>query len=355
MSTEGNFSIMRNKVRNILVRGTNWVGDAVMTLPTLSAVRQNFPQAKITVLAKPWVEGVYAHCPDVDSTIIFDQQAGFLGSRYAIIKKLRNQRFDLAILLPNSFDAALITFLAGIPWRVGYNTDGRSWLLTHRAMISKEILRVHQVHYYLGILKAIGCSAESSAPRITICDHQRDKANRYLSVKGYSGQEPLLGFNPGAFFGSAKRWFPDRFAAVADRAAKEWGARCIIFGSTHDLPAAREMASRMETSPILAAGETRLDELPGLLSRCLLLVTNDSGLMHMAAAVGVRVIAIFGSTDPKTTAPYGDEHTVIRSQVPCSPCLLRDCPTDHRCMKAISVDDVWQAMVEKMEEIKITR
>ncbi|MEW6381650.1 MAG: lipopolysaccharide heptosyltransferase II [bacterium] len=350
MRGEDRYSIKPDGIRNILVRGTNWVGDAVMTLPAICAIRRNFPQARIMILARPWVQGVYAHCPDIDGTITYDQQGGFLSSRYSVIRKLHHQGFDLAILLQNAFDAALITFLAGIPRRVGYNTDGRTWLLTHRVKISEDILKVHQVYYYLRILEALGLKAERAAPRLAVSDREKDKANQYLRVKGYRGAEPLLGFNPGAIYGSAKRWFADSFAAVADRAARQYGARCIIFGSIHDLPAAREMASRMESSPILAAGETRLEELPGLLSRCSLLVTNDSGLMHMAAASGVAVIAVFGSTDPRTTSPYGDEHTIIYKQAACSPCLRRECPTDHACMKAITVDDVWQAVVEKMRK-----
>jgi heptosyltransferase-2 len=351
VKVEEKFSIKTEKVKNILVRGTNWVGDAVMGLPALAAIRRNFPEARITVLAKPWVRGVYAHCPDIDGIMTFDQQSGFISSRYRMIRQLRDQQFDLAILLQNAFAAALITFLAGIPCRVGYNTDGRSWLLTHKVIMSEEIRKVHQVHYYLGMVESLGWKAKDPTPRLSVSDLEKEKAVRFLAardVRGYRESDFLLGFNPGAFFGSAKRWFPANYAAVADRAAKQYGAKCIIFGSTQDLPAAREMASLMQSSPpILAAGETSLEEVPGLLSLCSLLITNDSGLMHMAAALEVPVIAIFGSTDPRTTSPYGKEHTIIYKQVPCSPCLLRECPEDHKCMKAVTVDDVWQAVLEK--------
>lgn len=352
MNVEAKFSIKTEKVKNILVRGTNWVGDAVMSLPALVAIRKAFPDARITVLAKPWVRGVYAHCPDIDGIMTFKQQSGkqsgFLSTRYHVIRQLRDQRFDMAILLQNAFEAALIAFLAGIPCRVGYNTDGRSWLLTHKVMMSEEIRKVHQVYYYLGMLESLGWKAEDPAPRLIVPPQEKENAVKYLTAKGYRESDFLLGFNPGAFFGSAKRWFPAHYAAVADRAAKQYGAKCIIFGSTQDLPAAREMASRMQSAPpIMAAGETSLEELPGMLSMCSLLITNDSGLMHMAAALEAPVVAIFGSTDPRTTSPYGKEHTIIYRQVPCSPCLLRECPTDHKCMKAITVDDVWQAVVEK--------
>ncbi len=348
MKVEAKFSIKTERVKNILVRGTNWVGDAVMSLPAVAAIRKAFPDARIMVLAKPWVRGVYAHCPDIDGIMTFKQQSGFLSSRYHVIRQLRDQRFDMAILLQNAFDAALIAFLAGIPCRVGYNTDGRSWLLTHKVMMSEEIRKVHQVYYYLGMLESLGWKAKEPAPRLVVPPLEKENAVKYLTAKGYRESDFLLGFNPGAFFGSAKRWFPAHYAAVADRAAKQYGAKCIIFGSTQDLPAAREMASRMQSAPpIMAAGETSLEELPGMLSMCSLLITNDSGLMHMAAALEVPVVAIFGSTDPRTTSPYGKEHTIIYRQVPCSPCLLRECPTDHKCMKAITVDDVWQAVVEK--------
>ncbi|MEW5802158.1 MAG: lipopolysaccharide heptosyltransferase II [bacterium] len=352
---DASFAIKTEKIKNILVRGTNWVGDAVMTLPALAAIRQNFPGARITVLAKPWVQGVYAHCPDIDGIMTFDQQAGFLNSRYyrsryLLIRQLRNQQFDMAVLLQNAFEAALIAFGAGIPCRVGYNTDRRSWLLTHKVRISEEILSVHQVYYYLGMLESLGWTVKEPAPRLLITSREKEKAVRYLTDKGWQEPDLLLGFNPGAFFGPAKRWLPEYYAAVADRAVQHYGAKCIIFGSTSDLPAAREMASRMQSAqPILSAGETGLEELPGLLSMCSLFITNDSGLMHMAAALGIPVIAIFGSTDPRTTSPYGEEHTVIYRRVPCSPCLRRECPTDHKCMKAVTVDDVWQAVVEKQE------
>jgi heptosyltransferase-2 len=196
------------------------------------------------------------------------------------------------------------------------------------------------------MLESLGWKAQDPTPRLDVPCREKEDAVKYLTAKGYQEGDLLLGFNPGAFFGSAKRWFPEHYAAVADRAAKQYGARCIIFGSAQDLPAAREMASRMQSVPIMAAGETRLEDLPGLLSMCSLLITNDSGLMHMAAALEVPVVAIFGSTDPRTTSPYGKEHTIIYKQVSCSPCLLRECPTDHTCMKSVTVDDVWQA-VEK--------
>jgi len=344
-----NQAIRKEEIHRILIRGTNWVGDSVMSLPAIASIRRNFPEAAITILVKPWVQGLYSYCPDIDTVMILDRQRGKLASSYQVIKDLKKQQFDLSILLQNAFEAALLTFLAGIPYRVGYNTDGRSWLLSHSVPVAREILEVHQVHYYLNLMKSLGWETGDCSPRIVIPAKRREEAEHFLRKKGIEKKNLLLGFNPGAFYGSAKCWLPERYAALADKAAQQWGAQNIIFGTAHDMPMVKEMVEHMQTTPFLAVGETSLEELIALISMCSLFITNDSGPMHIAAAIGIPVVAIFGSTDPVTTAPYGNQHTVIRHQVSCAPCLRRVCPKDHQCMELVTTEEVWRVIEEKAQ------
>ncbi|MBW1923296.1 MAG: lipopolysaccharide heptosyltransferase II [Deltaproteobacteria bacterium] len=342
-------------VERILVRATNWVGDAVMTLPALEALRENFPRSLITVLATPWVAPLFMNHPVVDDVMILEKGEGLVGNllRMArIIRAVRRRRFDLAVLFQNAFEAALIAFLGRVPVRVGYNTDARGFLLTHPVPRDASVLGVHQVEYYLSLLHGVGWRARGGDPCLRVPAEEAAWAERALSSAGVGPGVFLVGLGPGAAFGEAKRWPADRFAGVADRAATRWGARVLLFGSPKEAPICRELKERMENPPVDFCGSTSLTEAMALMARCGLFVTNDSGLMHMAAALGVPTVAVFGSTDPEATGPRGPRTAVVRREVACAPCLRRSCPTDFSCMLSVTEDDVWEAMERLKKEIQ---
>ena len=343
--------IDRERVKRLLIRGTNWIGDAVITLPAIAAIRRNFPSAHISILVRPWVADIFRGSPLVDEVIIFDKRGEDKGisGLFSVIKRVRRKEFDLAILLQNAFEAALITFLAGIPERWGYATDGRSWLLTRAVPLSEGIKRKHQVYYYLELLSSLGLETGPPEFHLAPSDEGRKKAEALLSSSGVDFSHPLVGISPGASYGSAKRWYPERFSAVAERLIREFQAEIIIFGGEGEREIAHKVVKNIKGKATDISGMTDLSTLIGALSLLDLLITNDSGPMHLASALSIPVVAIFGPTDPATTSPFGDIHKVVRVPVPCSPCLLRHCPKDHRCMKLITAEMVFAEAAKKLE------
>ncbi len=310
---------------NILVRATNWVGDAVMCLPALAAIRERFPNARITILAKPWVAGLYQREPFTDEVILYDPR-----KRRELVRELRRRRFDCAILLQNALEAALIAFLARIPTRIGYNRDARGFLLTHSIPVPRpgDIPR-HERFYYLELLRRAGIIdrlPESSVIRLTPPPVLRTR---------------IVGVSPGAAYGTAKRWLPERFAEAALRIARERTASIALFGSSDERALCEEIAAALGDHPYRNyAGQTTLAEFINLAAACEVFLTNDSGAMHIASALGVPTVAIFGATDDVGTGPTGANARIVRQKVDCSPCLLRECPIDHRCMTLVTVDRV---------------
>lgn len=330
------------KIKKILIRGTNWIGDAVLTTPALAAVRQKFPDAEISILVKPWVAGLFENSPDIDRIIIYDDKKySRLCGKRKLISDLKKHKFDMAILFQNAFEAAFLTFLAGIPVRYGYNTDGRGMLLTNKIALSDETLKKHQVWYYLDLLMPLGINIEKPELNLKIGNEDKTAALNILKKNRIKKGDLIIGINPGASYGHAKRWFPDRYARLAERLIERYNAKIILFGSKDDKEVAAETASLSSHKLINLAGKTSLSEATALIERCRLFITNDSGLMHIAAALNVSVIAIFGSTSPERTGPYGKGHHIIYKNSECSPCLKRECPTDFKCMELISVDDVY--------------
>ena len=333
-----------NTAKNILIRGTNWIGDAVMTLPAIRAIRNTFPGARISILAKPWVAEIFSICKDIDEVIVFKSPGSHSGiaGKLRLAKELKARKFDTAILLQNAIEAAIITWLAGIPVRCGYNSDARGLLLTHSVQRTEDIRKVHQIHYYLEMVKSLGClSAEASV--------HLHPGNEYqiLSEKIFAehdiGRQPLLiGLAPGATYGPAKRWFPERFAAVGDKLIEDLSAQVLLFGSRKDRKSADLVQQHANHRLINLAGKTNLKEAIAVISRCSLFISNDSGLMHVAGALNIPTVAIFGSTNPVTTSPVGERSVVIYKGASCSPCLKETCPTDFRCMDMISVEEVCQ-------------
>ena len=343
----GRRKIVRSEVKRILIRATNWVGDVVMTLPALEAARKNFPDSIVTVLARPWVMPLFKDHPAVDEVMSFEKGNGFIADlreTARIAGQIRRQRFDLALLFQNAFEAALLTRLGSVRFRIGYNTDGRGPLLTHKVIRTDEVLGGHQVEYYLSLLRAMGWKAESREPRLYVSPGDVERAKELLGLSGVRKGDFIAGLNPGAMFGGAKRWPAERFARVGDWAAEKWGARVIILGSRNETDICNSLCSSMSHGPVNFCGRTSLGEAVGLISLCGFFVTNDSGLMHVAASLGVPTLAIFGSTDPVATGPRGPRTRIIRHETGCAPCLRPECPTDHRCMLSIEAEEVWKEM-----------
>lgn len=341
-------TLSRTSFKRILIRSVNWIGDAVMTLPAIGVIREYFPQAEITVLANPLVSQVFQHHDWVDKVITFDRHGrhkGFFG-RIRLAAEIRQRAFDLAIILPNSLDGAIVPWLAGIPVRLGKKSDGRSLLLTHGFPVALQPDGVHQSMNYLAILSYFGITGAAKEQRLnTTGDEDRAIAARLAEV-GIGDSDIVLGINPGATYGAAKRWYPDRFAAVARRLALELGAKVVITGGPGETAIAADIEQDLAGNCLNLAGKTTVRELMALLKRCNLLITNDSGPMHLAAAFGVPLVAIFGSTDHTTTFPLSNRAVVVREPVACAPCMKRECPTDHICMLSVTADRVVAAATQ---------
>jgi len=349
-----NRPIEKARIKRILIRSTNWVGDAVMTLPALAAVRENFPGAHLTVLAKPWVAPIFEDHPAVDHVLVYEKgntaRAAF-SEMLRVTRLIRKERFDLAILFQNAFEAALLAFVGRVKQRVGYGTDGRGFMLTHGVPRSAQVLNIHQVGYYCEILRGVGWPAEERDPVLHAGDEVRKQAIEFLKSNGIEPLDFLVGLSPGAVFGSAKRWPPERFAQIGDRVAERWGGKVLVFGSRGEKSIGDRVCAAMKHGALNLCGETSLRVAMGIMSLCGFFVTNDSGLMHMAAALGLPTVAIFGSTDHVATGPRGFKTRIVRRAVPCAPCLKQECPTDHRCMLGITPDAVWETMEALRREI----
>ena len=314
----------------ILIRATNWVGDAVMCLPALCAIHERFPQARLTILAKPFVADLYAWQPFAGETILYTPRT--LKEKIDFGLSLRARQFDCAILLQNAFEAALVARLAGIPHRIGYNRDARGWLLTQAVSVPRAgEIPPHQRFYYLEMLRRAG-----------ILDRLPESGAIQLgrpTPAHTSG--PVIGISPGAAYGSAKRWLPERFAEASAQIARARNASIAIFGTKEERALCEQVAGLLTGLPVTNyAGQTTLAQFIELASACELFLTNDSGSMHIASALGIPTVAIFGATDHIATGPTGPLSRVIREPVECSPCLLRECPIDHRCMTAVSASRV---------------
>jgi heptosyltransferase-2 len=345
MKVRSTKKLVIENLENVLVRGTNWIGDVIMTLPAVAALRETLPHARISVLAKPWVAGIYEICSDVDDVIVYwssDVHAGVRG-KCRLAGELRKERFDAAILLQNAIEAAIITWLARIPIRCGYNADGRGLLLTHSVKRTKEIRKVHQINYYLEMMKSLGARWSGEHINITMGDDYHLAAENILNRQHIKSDEIKIGIAPGAAYGPAKMWFADRFAAVADKLVNDFSAHVFLFGSRGDQDVAQYVQSHATNTLINLAGQTTLKEVIALIAQCDLFISNDSGLMHLAGALDIPVVAIFGSTNPVTTSPVGTRSVIVHKEVDCTPCLKKVCPTDFKCMDRITIEDVYNA------------
>jgi lipopolysaccharide heptosyltransferase II len=338
-------------IQRLLIRSTNWIGDAVMTTPAVRAIRKGFPNAHISILAKPWVAPVFENSEHIDRLIIYDGERRHKGlfGKIRLARDLKKYYFDAAILLQNAFEAALIAFLAGIPLRIGYSRDARRLLLTHAIPCTHEIKTKHQTEYYLNILREIGIIQDNRDLYLKLNRGDRFRAEKVLLKQHVSLDDKIIGINPGATYGPAKQWPVDRYAQLADRILAFSGARVIIFGGPGDKTLGQKISRKMRHRPVDLSGKTSLGEAMALIERCELFITNDSGLMHVAAALDVPLVAVFGSTNPVATGPIGPNSKVVQAAVPCSPCLSSECPEGHlKCMDQIDVDRVFDVVKEML-------
>lgn len=373
----------------ILIRGTNWLGDAVMTTPALMRLRERFPKAQITLLCPEKLGGLWLAAPGpgtgnsprptVDETVTFAPGE----SVRAVAKKLRAGYFDLALVLPNSPRSALEVFFAGIPQRIGYARPWRNFFLTSTVGPRRETVKTrkrsiaeirraiagpaaaiansrsqitnplaHQIYEYLHLTAALGANPGPLAPQLTVTEEETEAAKKKFGLQDVS--PPIFGLNPGAEYGPAKRWPVEKFIAAGREIRSRTNCTWLIFGGGGDIPLANQIASGLQDAKSAThnlAGKTSLRELMALFKCCRVVLTNDTGPMHVAAALGTPVVVPFGSTSPELTGPGlpGDtRHRLLKSDAPCSPCFLRECPIDFRCLNGIGVGRVVEAVLQSV-------
>lgn len=378
-------SLKELRPKKILIRSTNWIGDAVMTTPAVHSIRKNFPDAEITMLAVPWVADIFSMSPDVDKLFIYDKKHLYQGNvkgPLKLAKDLKSHHFDAAILLQNAFEAAFVTKMAGIPIRAGFKRDGRGVLLTHGVTISDAIRKKHQVHYYQYLLSELGLDIGPDHLRLPLPDDLLSWARGFVDYWRYrnpvsviEGEQihktiglaelkpmkrdgvfvPVIGFNPGAAFGPAKQWPVEKFAqlaAILSHNYEDSGCIIMVFGTDVDTKAAQEIKEFSVKTPyhvLDMTGKTDLKQAMALIKCCDGFVTNDSGLMHVAAGLDTPSIAIFGSTDHIATGPHSKNAIVVRREMECSPCLQTHCPQGHlKCLESIGSKDVFDDLVEML-------
>jgi len=341
----------------LLIRATNWVGDAIMALPALQVVRKRFPQAHIAILALPYVAQIYDHQGIADELMVYDRRdvhSGIRG-RARLAAALRAKKFDAALLLQNAFDAAWIAWRAAIPERIGYARDARGLLLTKAIPVPKRgEIPAHEKFYYLELLRRAGwLDALPEVPEIALRVDAADarSAEEKLRSLGARAGSLRIAVGAGASYGSAKCWPPDRFASALNQVQRESEADVVLFGTPSETEVASAIQAGLARPALDMTGRTQIAELPALLSRCGAFLGNDSGAMHVAAAVGLPVVAVFGPTDPWGTAPVTPRSTIVQQKPYCSPCFLRRCPTDHRCMTAVTPEMVSKQLFRIVGEV----
>jgi heptosyltransferase-2 len=365
--------------RRVLVRSTNWLGDAVMTTPALMRLREKYPDAHIALLVPEKLADLWANHPTVNETIPFAPGE----SVFSVGNRLRAGNYDLALVFPNSPRSALEVWLAGISQRIGHARPWRNFFLTHvvparaetvkmqkrsigeiRQLVAADVSRrtdrndraftsaatAHQMHEYLHLVAVLGANPEPLTPQLFVTSGEIEAMNKKFDLSKI--KRPLLGLNPGAEYGPAKRWPMEKFIAAASEIQKRTNCTWLVFGGQADVDIANRIESAMASPPSAIwnlAGKTSLPELMALLKICRVLLTNDSGPMHVAAALGTPVVVPFGSTSPELTGPGlpGDpRHRLLKSDAPCSPCFLRECPIDFRCLNGISAERVVEAVLQ---------
>lgn len=335
--------------KRLLISSPTWLGDTLMAVPALREIRRIFGGWHLSVLSRPPLRTIFEACPFIDEVLT---EPGNGSPRFRSAgPRTKRERFDAAVLLQNSFRSAWRVWRWGVGERIGYRTDGRSWLLTQSIQRSSDHLKRHQVFYYLDLVSEIerrmhGRSLvdfERPDLRLSVAGRHRADARSLLRRSGLPAGETYLVLNPGATNSRAKQWLPERFAGVANRLFDERGMTSVLVGTAEERPVADAVLQCALRPVIDLTGRTDLGALMGILSSASVLVTNDTGTSHLGAALGVPTITIFGPTEDFATRPFAENAWVVKKPVACAPCMLRDCPIDHRCMTRITVEDIVQA------------
>jgi heptosyltransferase-2 len=335
------------EIKRVVVRGTNWVGDSIMTIPALRALRRILPEASITLAIRPGAKGIFSDVDFIDDVLVYDRRSAF--SVFGQVREWKRRKFDLVVLFQNAFEAALIPFLAAVPIRLGYATESRQAMLTHPLPLPDWRSSKHEVFYYLYLITALEqllfrtstvCEADPDIS-LSISESRKSEASELLRSHGVNEETSVVAICPGSINSRAKRWPTEAYAALADRLIDD-RRQVVLIGSQDETAVTNEVTSRMRHRPVVLTGKTTLDQITAILGLVDLVVTNDTGPAHIAAALGSPTIVIFGPTNPLTTRPFSPNAEMIRHPPDCAPCMLRDCPIDHRCMTAITVDEVFE-------------
>ncbi len=335
----------------ILVRGTNWIGDAVMQIPALRGLRRVFPDAQLTLHTRAWAQGIFEDADFIDEILTFERSKSKFKDVFTQAKILRERKFDLVVLFPNSFESALTAKLANIKTRIGYGKDARGFLLTDALPIPEWKNQKHEVFYYLNLIaevekKFVGTETVLlNEPQfdLTVRDERKTQARKFLAENGVDLSKTIIALGVGSANSRAKRWQAGSYAKLNDKLQFELKANVVLVGASDELEVSNKVFGMSEKKPIILTGKTSLAEATAILSEIDLLVSNDMGLAHIASAVGTETLVIFGPTNPDTTRPWKAE--IIHKNVECAPCMLRDCPIDHRCMTRISADEVFEKSI----------
>lgn len=343
------------KPKKIIVRMPNWIGDLVMATPVLMDLRKAFPEAHITAMSRTPLCDLLREDPNINELFCFSKTSGFgrRSEKRDIIEKLRRGKYDLGVLLTHRFSSAWWFWQGNVDRRLGYNCNGRRFLLTDRVPLPENIHTQHLVTTYKMILQPLGISVSKSSPSLYLTDKELDAARTLLKQLGVLKNNLVVGINPGATYGSAKCWVPERFREVTKRLLQDESLFIVYFGDQATIPLVKEICRDLPPRVINLAGLTSIRELASLIKLCDVLLTNDSGPMHMGAALGTPIVALFGSTNEIVTGPY-EIGKVIHKHVECSPCYKRVCPIDFRCMKRIEADEVFQEITQVLQEKKST-
>jgi heptosyltransferase-2 len=339
--------------KNIIVRMPNWVGDMVMATPVLSDLRKAFPDAKITAMCKVPLSELLEEDDEVDEIFCFSKTSAFSrhSDRKSIVEKLQNGKYDLGIVLTNSLSSAWWFWQGKVENRLGFDTKGRKFLLTHPVSFPENVSSQHLVTTYKMLLAPLGIPVSDTPPRIFVSDKELQLAKTLLKQHGVQDHHTIVGINPGATYGSAKCWLPERFRDITKRLLEDKNLFVVYFGDQATASLVKEICQGLSARVVNLAGLTSLRELAALLTFCDVLLTNDSGPMHIAAALGTPIVALFGSTSQKITGPYRTG-IVIQKHVECSPCYQRTCPIDFRCMKKIEADEVYSQIIQVLNKKK---
>jgi heptosyltransferase-2 len=326
----------------IAVRAPNWIGDSVLALPAIESLSRNFPAAHIWIITKAWVKDIFTSLDFIHGVHLLPDQSNWKSIRQAA-KQLNRMDFDTSLLLTNSFGSALLFYMAKIPHRWGYSRDGRQPLLTKRVSRETGDKTYHHVYYYLNLISGLGLKPCSPRLALSVTKEEKQWAKSFLAASNIRPDKRLFVINPGAYYGSAKRWPVLKYGPLVTAIQEKFDAEILIIGSSQELALAESIADSVKKKPNILAGKTTLQQLISILSLADLCVTNDSGPMHIANALGVPIVVLFGPTDPAITGPFQKPSVYIKKDVPCWPCAYRECPFDHRCMMNISHEEVIEA------------